>query len=190
MAASDFVVSARQKLRQGDVAQNRANSEAVQSKISGNINYILDRAFYREAWAYNGYFESNGFDDGVGGIRYIKNDSDISDYYLSIRDSGSAGNNIFNVKVYDQNGAFVNNLFGSAGNRILVSGSNGTDVVIGKKDIDGTPVNFAINDSGHTIQYGTLNLTTLLAGYVLVPFIESNGTSARNLYFDLRLKEQ
>ena len=190
MAAGDFVTSARQKIRQGDVAQGRANSEAVQQKISGNINFILDRAFYEEKFVMNGFFTAGNFDDGVGGIRRIMNDVEISSYYMSVFYTGNGGSNIFNCAIYDSAGAFVNNLFGSGANRIIIGGQNKNRVVLGRDAIDTvSPTTFETNTTGVTIQYGNLNVTTLLAGWILVPFVEGNGVNARNLVFNMRLKE-
>lgn len=188
MASTDNIVSARQKIKIGDVETNRSNSESVNSKVGGSMNYLLDSLFFQEGFAFNGYFNANDFDDGVSGIRRISNDSDISEYYMSIRDTGSSGNNIFNVAVYDSAGSFVSNLFGAGANRLLVSGSAGTSVVVGR-DVENATT-FSTNAGAHTVQFGTLSLTTLLAGYILVPFVEDNGVSARNLYFNLKLKEQ
>lgn len=114
--------------------------------------------------------------------------SDILYYEMSIVDTGSSGSNTFNFAVYDDAGDFVSNLFGGTTNRILVSGSNGTDVFIGR-DVAGSTT-FKLNDAGHTVQFGNLNLTTLLAGYYIVPFVENFATSARSLNFKLRLGQE
>lgn len=187
MAASDNVISNLRYINQGDVSRNRPTSEAVFNKLAGTMNALIDGGYHDQGWAFNGYFDNNSFDDGVGGIRRMTRDVAIQEYYMSIRDTGSGGSNIFNVAVYNDLDAFVGNLFGSGANRILISGSNGTNVIAGKTIDSGGDVDFDNNAGGHTIQYGTLNITTLLKGYYLIPFIESNGTSARNLYFNLKL---
>jgi len=188
MASTDFIAAARQKIRVGDVEANRPSSEAVNNKISGSMNYLLDRVFFQEGFAVNGFFNNNSFDDGVSGVRRIANAADISEYYMSVRKSGVSGQTTFNVNVYDNTGAFVNTLFGSGANRILISGNSGANVLVGR-DVENAST-FSTNTGGHTIQFGTLNLTTLLAGYVLEPFVEEGAPSGLNLYFNMKLKEQ
>ena len=56
-------------------------------------------------------------------------------YILGLYKSGSSGTSSFNVAVYDNTGAFVNTLFGSGGNALSISGSNGTNVIIGKNKV-------------------------------------------------------
>jgi hypothetical protein len=186
MADNDIVTPARQIFYEGDISYKRAVSEAVMAKFASMSNFIESRIFYQEQFAVNGFFNSNSYDDGVSGIRYIENLSQINQYYMSVRASGSSGTSAFNVAVYDNTGGFVNNLFSSP---ISISGSSGTNVLIGKKDVDGTPSNFSVNAGGHTTNYGTLTMTEFLSGYVLVPFIVSNGASAYNIFFNIKLKE-
>lgn len=194
MASTDKVVAANRPIFIGDVESNRPNSEAVNQKLAGNINFILDRLFFDVKFNIGGYFNANSFDNGSPGIEIIQNDCIISRYFLSLRKTGSSGTNAFNVAVYDSAGGFVNNLLGSGGAALSVSGSNGQDVIVGKNGLDTlTPSNILVNTSGHTVNNGTLNLgteaTPLLAGYVLVPFVVSNGASAINCNFSLRCKE-
>jgi hypothetical protein len=166
MADNDIVTPARQIFYEGDISYKRAVSEAVMAKFASMSNFIESRIFYQEQFAVNGFFNSNSYDD--------------------VRASGSSGTSAFNVAVYDNTGGFVNNLFSSP---ISISGSSGTNVLIGKKDVDGTPSNFSVNAGGHTTNYGTLTMTEFLSGYVLVPFIVSNGASAYNIFFNIKLKE-
>ena len=176
MASGDFITAANRKIRIGDVESNRPNSASVNEKIGGSLNFVIDRLFYDFKFNFPGFFNANAYDDGYSGIEIIENDCIIDRYYMAIRSTGSSGTNSFNVAVYDSAGAFVNNLFGSGGNALSVTGSNGTNVIV-----------------GHTAFSGTLNLgttvTPLLAGYVLVPYIVSNGVSALNLNFSTRIKE-
>lgn len=190
MASTDFITASPRKIRIGDTEANRPNSESINNKIGGSINFLIDRQAKDEDFVIPGYFNANDYDDGAAGIRYIERDADIDLYYMAIRDTGSSGTNSFNIAVYDNTGAFVNNLFGSGGNALQISGNNGQNVLAGRKDLTTvTPGNILINTAGHTIQQGNLQLTTLLAGYVLVPFIVSNGKTAINMQFKLRLKE-
>lgn len=189
MAKTDLVTAARQEIYVGSVDENSPNSESINAILSGNINYILDRLFFDVEFAFNGFFNANAFDNGVGGIKRIERDAKIDSYYLSLRGSGSGGTNNVNVAVYNAAGGFINNLFGTGANALSISGSNGTNVVAGKEGILSTPANFQTNNGGHTIQYGTLNITSLLAGYILVPFIVDSGTNALTANLSLRIKE-
>lgn len=190
MASTDLISPARRLIYIGDVEENRPNSESVNQKLAGNINFLLNRVAIREKFVFSGFFKSSDHDDGSAGIIYIENDADIASYTMAVHKSGSADQSEINIKVYDQNGAYVNDLFGSGVNQPSISGGNGTNVLIGKKGIDtATPSNIQINTAGHSIQIGVLNLTTLLAGYMLVPYIVDHGTGAHNATLDLRLKE-
>lgn len=192
MASTDLVQAANRPIYIGDVESNRPNSESINQKLAGGLNFALERLFFDEDFTVGGYFNDNprNFDLGSSGIRYIHNDCNISSYQMAIRSTGSSGTSAFNIAVYDNVGAFVNNLFGTGGNALSISGSNGTNVLAGKVAVDTlTPSNVLINNAGHTIFPGTLNLLTLLSGYVLVPFIASSAVSAYNLHFKLRLRE-
>ena len=188
MASTDLVTAARRDIFVGDIEENRPNSENVNRKLAGNINFILERMVIQEKFVYNGFYNSDtSFDNGVGGISRIENDSVISHYYLSVRSSGSAGNTRFNIQVYNGSGSFVGNLFST---EVAISGDNGTNVVVGKEKLDtNSPANFSVNTGGHSINNGTLSITTLLSGYVLVPRIVEGPTSGYNLAFAMKLKE-
>ena len=186
MAAGDFVLSAKRKLREGDVGANRPVSEAVVGTLAGSVNALIDSSFYTVESNWIGYFfNSDLFNQAP--IR-IENDSDIIQYAFSVHFSGSGGLNNVNFRIEDDTGAFVNNLFGSGANRCSISGNSGTDVLIGR-DLDNANT-FSVNNSGHTIQFGNLNVTTLQAGYILRPFIEGSSTGARSARFQMRLREQ
>jgi hypothetical protein len=189
MAANDFVTSARQKLREGDIGVNRPNSEAVNNKQAGSVNFLIDRTFLNMKFNLSGFFNANAYDNGAAGIEYINSDCEVSSYFMAIRGTGSSGTNSFNIAVYDDLGAFVGNLFNAGGGALSVSGNNGTNVVIGKKGVDETPSNISVNTGGHSVTHGVLNITTLLAGYVLVPFVVSSGVGAIHLNFNLKCRE-
>jgi hypothetical protein len=191
MASTDLVTPAKRYVYIGDVESNRPNSASINQKISGGLNWIYDKLFFDEDFTVGGFFnEESDQNEGSAGIRYIENDCSIASYQLALRKAGTSSTSAFNVAVYDSAGSFVNNLFGTGGNALSISGNNGTNVVVGKKGLDTvTPSNILINNAGHTVFPGNLNLTTLLAGYVLVPFVVSNATNAYNLNFKLRLKE-
>ena len=190
MASTDLVTAANRPIYIGDVESNRPNSESINQKLAGGLNFVLERLYLDMKFPYPGYVYANNFDDGYGGIEIIENDCEISRYFLAIHKTGTAGVTSFNVNVYDNTGAFVNTLFGSGGNALSISGSNGTNVVVGKERLDtASPANILVNTAGHSVFTGNLNLTTLLAGYVLVPYIVSHGTDTLNLNFGLRCKE-
>ncbi len=194
MASTDKVISANRPIYIGDVESNRPNSESINQKISGSVNFVLERLYLDMKFNMPGFFDANTYDNGYAGIEAIENDCIVSSYILSLYKSGSSGTSSFNVAVYDNTGAYVNTLFGSGGNALSISGANGTNVVIGKNKVDtATPQNFTVNTAGHTTFLGGLNLGTeanpLLAGYVLVPYVVSNGNLAYNMNFRLRCKE-
>ena len=194
MASTDLVNPANRPLFIGDVESNRPNSESVNQKIAGSINFVLERLYLDMKFPMPGFFDANAYDNGYAGIEVIENDCIVSRYILALYKSGSSGTSSFNVAVYDNTGAYVNNLFGSGGNALSISGSNGTNVIIGKTQVDtASPQNFTVNTAGHSVFLGGLNLGTeanpLLAGYVLVPYIVSNANAAHNLNFSLRCKE-
>jgi len=181
------VASAKQIFRIGEVSYKRANSESIMFKLASALNYTQTRIYIQEKIIYGGYFNANSFDNGAGGVIRVRRDSEINEFYMYIRNTGTSGESSFNCKVYDSTGSLVGDLF-SAGS-LAISGNNGTNVVVGKQDINGTPAFINFNTGGHTTDSGSLNITTLLAGYVLVPYIESNGTSAYNMTFNLKLQE-
>lgn len=194
MASTDEITPASRKILIGDVEENRPNSSSVNKKTGGSINFLIDRLYMDIKFNMQGFFDANAYDNGYAGIEVIENDCLVSSYILGLYKSGSSGTSSFNVAVYDNTGAFVNTLFGSGGNALSISGSNGTNVVIGKNKVEtNSPQNFTVNTAGHTVFLGGLNLGTvanpLLAGYVLVPYVVSNGNNAYNMNLRLRCKE-
>jgi len=190
MASTDLITAARRDIYVGDIEENRPNSEAVNLKLAGNIAFLLDRVVIQERFNFPMYFNSaTNFDNGLGGIAYITNDVEIEEYYMAIQYAGDSGTSIFNAAVYDSAGAFKNNLFGAATNGLTLSGNGGSRIVVGKTKLTSTPANIAVGTVGHTVQNGVLNLTTLSAGDVVVPFIEGNANRARSLSFAMKLKE-
>ena len=188
MAAGDFVVSAKRKLREGDVGANRPVSEGVTSAIAGSVNSLIDSSFYVVEANWVGYVGATRLFNQAP-IR-IENDSDIIQYSFSVHYSGNTGANfnVVNFNVYDDTGSFVNTLFGAGADRCLISGAPGTDVLVGR-DLDNSQT-FQTNTAGHTIQFGNLNITTLQAGYILRPFIQTAAPGARGMRFSMRLREQ
>ena len=186
MAASDFVISSKNKMREGDLGANRPNSEAVNGKIGAAVNGLIDSSFFELDVNIPGYIGNSSLFRSAP-LRVPKI-CDITFYQMSLIYTGTSGITTFNVAIYDDTGAFVNNLFGTGVERLLISGNAGTNVLVGSDVVNLT--NFNVNTTGHTIQYGTLNLTTLQAGYMLVPFVENFANSARSIRFNMRIREQ
>lgn len=135
---------------------------------------------------FNGYYSNSKLFQSAP-VR-ISNTSSILYYELGISDTGSANETTFNVGIYDETGVLVSNLFGSGANRLLISGSNGTDVIVGRDIAGGTT--FDINSAGHTIQYGNNNVVSIASGHYIVAYVESFAKSARSLNFKLRLRDE
>lgn len=180
------VISALKKMLVGDVKNNQANSEAINAKLSANINALIDQTFYQEQVRFHGFFESSSYDNGYGGHIRVKGDTKIVSYEMYVRNNGVSGSNILNFQIKDTAGGVIGNLFGSGADRLLIGTNTAkTDSLIGK--IVETDTNYSNNVSGLTVQYGDLNYTTLLDGWLLVPFIESNGKNAYNMTFKMAL---
>jgi hypothetical protein len=187
MAATDIVTPTKQTFYVGDISYLRAVSESLLRKFASASNYLNERIYVQDKIVYGGFFNANSYDNGAGGVIRVRRDSEINEYYMYIRSTGSSSASAINFDVYDSTGVFVNSLFDLQ--TLTISGNNGVNVMVGKQDVNLTPSNIALNTSGHTVDYGTLNLTTLLAGYTLVPQIEANGLNAFNMTFNLKLQE-
>lgn len=186
MAASNFVLSAKRKMRQGDVAYNRINSENVQNKISASINGLIDSSFYTLDFTLDGYFAANNI--FRAGAYRIHKAVDISYYQLGLFEAGNSGSSGVNCVVRDDTGAVLGNLFGAGANRLLINAGAGNDIQIGRDITAGTAFN--INTASVTFQQGVLNYTALQAGWSLSPFVELAANRARGMRFVIRLREQ
>jgi len=185
MSNSSFVTSAKVKIRQGDVNADKPNSSAVNRKLSASINGLIDSAFYKVEANWSGYAVANSFADQAP--IFIYRQCSIIGYYMSIGKTIAAGNNCLNFRVYDENGAFINNLFGSGANRLLFNAANKNRIIVGY-DLDrDEPI--SVNLTGSTFQYGNLQLTTLNAGWSLVPFIENSTIDSQDKRIEVRLRE-
>lgn len=187
MAASDIVTAAKQVFFNGDIAYRRAVSESILTKVASAINYITTRIYLNEKVFIGGFFNANSFDNGSGGIIRIRRQSVIDEYSLYFTFVGSSGTNAINFNIFDSSGTLINTLFDTG--TLSVSGSGGQNVIIGREEIQATPNTFEANTTGHTVTFGTLNETQLEAGWYLVPFVESNGSSAYNMTFNLKIQE-
>lgn len=187
MAADTPISPARVTLYNKDTAGNRSNSSAIMTKFGSGMNYIMDRIFYTERFTFGGYFRANYIEGGEG-LMYVKNDTKIDTYICHISNTGTSGTNEINFNIYDNTGSFVGTLFGTGAQAFRITGVNRTNVAIGRKVADA--VNITENITGVTYQVGTLNFTTLLAGWKLIPDIITNGTDALNLKFNFILKQE
>jgi hypothetical protein len=190
MAANDPVISSKTKVLEGSVGVNKPNSEAVNQQLSASINGLIDSDFYSLNYDVNGYFANTAI--FTGAPFRVQKISDIVFYQMGLLDSGNSGSGVFNtvnVNIYDENGAFVNSLFGAGVDTLSVSGNNGFNISIGRV-LGDNPSTFDVNTAGHVFQYGALNFTTLQSGWVLVPFVSSFSNVARSIRFELRLREQ
>ena len=183
MSDSDFVTSSIQKIRVGEVAANRPNSEAINQKIAGTVNALADNREKVIEISHSGYFSNaNIFRDAP--IR-ITNTSEIVRYELSVLDSGSSGETAINFFIYNDAGSYVGNLFFT--DPMGITAANNTCLV--GYDVDAAS-SYTFELAAHTTDPGTLNITTLNAGYVLLPFVQTFATSARSLRFRLYIREQ
>lgn len=187
MAASDFIISALRKIREGNVGNNRANSEAVNTLISGSINALIDQTHYHVEANYPGYFGTSSIFT-LPPIR-IPNQSEITYYEFGIEDSGTAGGtNSIDFTMYDSTGALVGDLFGVGANAVQCVGAGVSKAVFGRNYI--TATTFSTNTAGFSsFQFGTPTITTIPAGYIFVPFVRSFNTSARSAKLLIRMRE-
>lgn len=185
---SAHVISAIQKIRNKDIAGNRAVSEGTQSKISANINALIDLNFYDEDFVIPGYIDPNTTAAHFSGMIRVMFDSEILSYQFSMMRTGVSGSNIINAEVRNEVGAYLGDLFGPGVDRLLIPGNNRTGVLIGRDVEAGS--NFANNIAAGipAPQYGDLNFTQLNAGWSVWPFIEEAGDGGFTARLKLRMR--
>jgi hypothetical protein len=187
MAVSPFVTPSAQKLRVKDVQEDRANSEAINQKLAGAINELIDRSNEQIELVANGYYENTKVFQQAP--YYVRSNVDIIGYYLSIWDTGTAAqDNAANFLVTDNVGAVITNLFDVGANRLVINEANGGPVVVGR-DIENATT-FTSNAAGATVQFGNLTQTTLNAGDVVSPYIQNAGVGSRSMRCVLFLRNQ
>jgi hypothetical protein len=191
MAASDLVPNSTRLLRQGDVSFDRVNSEGVQYKIAGAINFLLQRTYLKADFSFPGVVLPGIATNGQQVIRLDKS-STIKSYYINLMQTGTtAADIVLNFDVYNDDGSYRGLLFGDTGaNRVLING-NSTNVqrIIFGRDLD-AGTNFTVNQGAATRQLGELNFTTFSAGEIIVPKIVSGSRSALNLFASIKFQEQ
>jgi hypothetical protein len=185
---SDFVISAKRKLRQGDVSYNRVNSEAVMSKMAGSVNFLLDQPTPALKFEIQGFVIAGDYTSKIAMYR-VRETSQVASYEVIIGSAGNlSGDLVLNVDVYDNTGTLLGPLFGETGaNRILFNsnGNNAQNLAFGR-DYE-TSSDFAINTTATTVQYGEKDILTIPAGSLLVGRISGGTRRMKYLNFSLYL---
>jgi hypothetical protein len=188
MADQDFVDSVLQKIKEGDVGVNRPVSEAILQKVAGSINALIDNGKVF-TFCGNGYFKPTTITTAIDGVVHLDREYTITQYVLTCdRVADLAGDGFrINVGIYDNNDVFVQNLFGSGVDGLLMQASSPVSgPVIGRDVVNSQIIDEAT--TGLTLKYyGTLNTTTLQAGYKLRCFIENGGGNSRNFRFSIKV---
>lgn len=159
-----------------------AISEATMQRIGAAINYITGRIFKTFEMTWNGYYKVTSITDGQNGFRYFDVAVDLTKYILTNHIAGSSGTSAINFDVYDENNVLLGDLFSIPPS---ISSGAGNRSVIGRDIENSQDINAGTNKV-----VGTLNYTTLQAGWSISPKITSAQVNARNLYFELQYKEQ
>ena len=168
---------------QEDVDFNSPNSEAVMTKIAKSALYAQEVTEYTQTHNFTGFFRGNSFSDNAE--RYvITKRSRINRYIMNIGTTSSGVANSLNAKIYDETGAFVNNLFGVAPS--ILAPSSRVNTYIGRDVLNASTISG--NLSGLTTNFGTLNVTILEEGWVVVGDIISNAPLALNANLQLTLQ--
>lgn len=159
-----------------------AISEATMQRIGASINYIIDRIYNTYNFSWNNFYRVTDTSDGLDGYKYFYKAVNIQRYILTNHVAGTSGTSAVNFEVYDETNTLLGDLFSTppsidsaAGNRAIVGRDvqASTDILAGSNKV-----------------VGTLNYTTLNAGWSLVPKITSAQVRGRNLNFDLIVQEQ
>jgi len=180
------LVGSKQIIYQEDVDFSSTNSESIMTKVSKAALYAQGVTEYVVPFVYSGYFRSNSITTGAERFVVTKR-STINRYVLSLGSTGSSVANAINIKVYDEDGTFVNDLFSSTFEPSILTASNINNSYIGYDILDSSNI-LSTNISAETLNYGTINLTTLEEGYQLVGEIISNSSNAINANFTLTLQ--
>lgn len=169
-------------IREEEVRYKAAISEATFTKIGASVNYILSRVEKTVGVDLTGYYYlSTITQNGYNGLRYFKNAVNINSYYLSNVITGSAGSISINFDVFDETGFLLGNLFSVAPSISYLAGNN---ALIGRNVVESVDIN-----PGPNKIVGTLNYTTLPAGYSIKAKISSIQTNGANAFFELAYTE-
>jgi len=169
-------------IREEEVRYKAAISEATFTKMGASINYILERVQKSIEIDMTGYYYLSAItQNGYNGLRYFKRDVEITSYYLTNVISGTAGSISINFDVFDEAGFLLGDLFSIAPSISYLAGNN---ALIGRDVAGSTDIN-----PGPNKIVGTLNYTTLLAGYSIKAKISTIQTNGANAFFDLSYRE-
>jgi hypothetical protein len=176
-------IPASRNIIQVEEVQYKASvSEATFTRIGASINFIIDRIYDHIYFEWSGFYRTHSNIEGMGGMRYIEKDLDISSYVLSNHIGGSSGTSSVNFRVYDETNTLLGDLFSTEPS---IASSVGNRGVIGRDVENATDIN-----AGAGKVVGSLNYTQLDAGWRIVPVLTANQEGAQNLFFDLKVKER
>ena len=176
------VPSAKNKIQVEEVSYKSSVSESTMTRISGSINYIIDKVFDRLFFEWGQVPRVTTYSTGLQGVRYIYATADIARYLLTTFTAGSSGSNAVNFDVYDETNTLLGDLFSVAPS---VASGAGDKAIVGRDVINSQDILAGANKV-----VGTLNYTTLNAGWYIVPKITSAQVDSRHMFFELVLREQ
>jgi hypothetical protein len=169
-------------IREEEVRYKAAVSEATFTKMGGSINYILSRISRTVEVDMTGFYYLSAItQNGYHGLRYFNSDVNILSYYLTNVITGTAGSISINFDVFDESGNLLGDLFSVAPSISYLAGNN---ALIGRDVVNSNDIN-----AGPNKVVGTLNYTTLLAGYSIKSKITGVQTNGANAFFELSYSE-
>lgn len=179
MANTDIVTPAKETFYVGDISYKRANSEALMRKVGAAINYINDRFYHVRDFQMHGFFFANTYNNYLQKF-HIPYKVEVRAWTMSVGHTVNTGSNSINFRVYDDTGAFISNLFGTAP---VINQSGVTRATVGK-DVDGVDI---IQNTASGYNVGSLSITELEKNYSLVPFIVSNAVGSFTISVSLTM---
>jgi hypothetical protein len=179
MANQDLVPASREYFRIGDISYKRSNTEALLRKVGAAINYINDRFYHVRDFSMYGFFFANSFNNYLQKY-HIPYKCEVIAWTMTVGHTVNTGNNSINFKVYDDTGAFIGNLFGTAP---IVNQNAVTQATVGK-DVDAVDI---IQNTASGYNVGSLSISTLEKNYSMVPFIVSNAVGSFNISVSLSM---
>jgi hypothetical protein len=169
-------------IREEEVRYKAAVSEATFTKMGGSINYILSRIPNKIEVDLTGYyFISDVSTKGYGGLRYFQSEVEIISYYITNCQAGVSGSLSLNFDVYDETGFLLGNLFSVAPSLSYLAGNNS---IVGRNVAESLDI-----QSGPNKVVGTLNYTSIPAGYSIRAKVETIQAQGFNGYFQLLIRE-
>jgi hypothetical protein len=184
MAGTPLVGSA-QVIYQEDVDVNSIVSEATQTKIAKAALYAQDNTEFPVIFDYQGFFRTTQVTNGAGSFVCTKR-YEITKYVLSLADTDGGAYNTLNANVYDSDGSLVGLLFDTNSEPAIQGTSTIFNRYAGKDIVANTDI--LSSTTNMNFRTGTINLTTLEDGYIIRPFITSNGTNSKNISLTLYLR--